>query len=291
MCVSSYVFAILDLQMQDDTASKFYLGGYARFSQEAREFATTAAMASRVAEGFQSELMEDPRVGTKFNELLTEATKELRFVIDIPLHVFEKLASVAQTTPEHLRHLIIQASHTSYHFLWRRVLYPASLYPWRLCRGNVEQNLVNLKAEDEPTEPCTNKIWILLHENYPIGQVRKVVELLGQCSWSSMPAEQQHASVAVLHRWHPGYGMGQLISRALLRQAMRLLPHASKTEKQMSRLVKKMQQLENKNPEKATASHMLVKALVSVATGRKDCVTRVGSPPPLPMYYVKQTVL
>ena len=84
-----------------------------------------------------------------------------------------------------------------------------------------------------------------------------------------MSAEQQHASVALLHRWHQEYGLEQLIPRALLHQAARLLPSESKTDKLLSNICKKMDRLDDKMPRRATGSHMLVKALVAVVKKRQ----------------------
>ena len=227
-----------------------------------------------MSEGFQSELLEDNRVGARFNELLSAASRELKWVIDLPLHIYEKLASVADgSDPRDLKAVVIAAAHVSYHFVWRRVLHPASMYPWKLCRGDIAKNLEDLsELEDPPEEPCTKNLWELLQRGHSPVVLRKVVELLGECPWSSMPAEQQHASVALLHRWHQEYGLEQLISRSLLHQTVRLLPSESKTDKLMSKICKKMDRLDGKMPHRANGSHMLVAALVAVVKKRKDFV-------------------
>ena len=103
-----------------------------------------------------------------------------------------------------------------------------------------------------------------------MAQLRGVIELLGQCPWSTMPAEQQHGSLSLLHRWHPEYGLESLIERSLLHQVVRLLPHESKLDKQMRKLVKQIDKLEKANPEKVSGSHMLVSALAKVARSRKE---------------------
>ena len=231
-----------------------------------------------MAEGFQAELMTDPRVAARHWILWTAATKELKYVVDLPEHVWCKLAQVSDgLSAARLRDMAISGAHVSYHFLWRRVLKPAGALPWRLCRGNVDENLDWLAAQTvEPSEPCTKNLWHLLRNGkVPRSHVKGVVSLLGECSWSSMPTEQQHASVAVLHRWHPEYGLEQLVSRALLHQIVRLLPHRSKEEKQFARLVRKIEKVEARMPQRVTGSHMLVQALVQVAKGRKELPTNM----------------
>ena len=85
-----------------------------------------------------------------------------------------------------------------------------------------------------------------------------------------MPAEQQHASVALLHRWHPDYGVEQLLSQALLHQVVRLLPRPSKLDRQITRVIAKYHKTQANNPLRASGSHMLVQALVRVTKGKKE---------------------
>ena len=218
--------------------------------------------------------MEDNRVGARFGELWSAASKELKWVIDLPRHVFVKIAEgTGGCSPADLQDRVIAAAQVSYHFIWRRVLQPASLYPWRLCRGDIDANLDELAELDSaPDEPCTQHIYELLQEDHPRPQLVEAVQLLGQCPWSSMPAEQQHASVALLHRNHQEYEMPQLICRALLHQAVRLLPHQSKIDKQLARVMKKMAKVQRAVPQRAGGSHMLVKALVAVVRTRQEWV-------------------
>ena len=151
------------------------------------------------------EMMEDSRVATHYGELWDVASRELRGVIDTPEHMWSSIAAVAGCRADELKMKTIEAAHVSYHFLWRRVLEPASELPWRLCRGNIDDNLQELaEMESAPEEPCARNMWHLLRDPlFPRSQLRGVIELLGQCSWSSMPAEQQHGRLSLLHRWHP----------------------------------------------------------------------------------------
>ena len=193
-------------------------------------------------------------------------------MIGLSMSTWKALASVAGCTAVELRDDTIAASHVSYHFLWRRVLEPAGQLPWRLCRGNIESNLRALAAEeDEPEEPCARQFWNLLRRDvpFPMAQLVGTVELLGQISWSSLPAEQQHGSLAALHRWHPEYEMETLVTRALCHQMVRLLPSESHTDRQISKIVRRMKKLEGKVPERAGPQQMLLKAIMAVARGRK----------------------
>ena len=172
----------------------------------------------------------------------------------------------------------IRAAHVSYHFIWRRVLDPASKLPWKLCRGDIAANIQEIiDMATPPDEPVSNNIWELSRKDFPVSQLTMVVDLLGECPWSSLPAEQQHASVSLLHRHHPDYGLEQLVSRALLHQAVRLLPHPSKIEKKIAMCIRKLQKIDDRVPDRVTGSHMLVHALVKVVKGRKDRTVGIGN--------------
>ena len=257
---------------EDASCSKFYLNGYARFHSEARKFACIASVSSRVSESFQAELMSDPRVAANYGALWSAATDELRWIIDLPADTWQALASVAQCSPAEMRDDTIRAAHVSYHFLRRRVLQPASELPWQLVRGDWNENLMALKAlEAPPLEPVSGNMWRLMNEHkWSASQLVGVIELLGQRSWSSLTAEQQHGSLSALHKWHPHYGDERLVARSLLHQMVRLLPSLSKADKEMNKIARAMEKLDRKVPERAGGQHMLVKAIVSVARGRKE---------------------
>ena len=209
-------------------------------------------------------------VGLLYPDLLHTISEELKWVISLPDHIWRSLAEFAGRDPLAVRGDIIHAAHISYHFLWRRVLEPAQGLPWSLCRGNLQQNLEDLAAEDCPDEPVSSQLWMLWHGGYSQDQCVQVVRLLGQVGWTSLPCEQQHGSLAMLKRWHPEYTEATLIARGLMHQACRILPQESTEEKAIAAINRKISKICRAAPERAGGQHMLMKALISVAKGRKE---------------------
>ena len=256
---------------QDPRISKFYLNGYTRFSQEGREFATVAAIYSRVVEAFQGELMEDSRVCLIYPQLWRTIAEELRWVVDLEQPVWESLAAVAQIHWMTLRDSTTHAAHISFHFMWRRVLEPASQLPWKLARGDPMTNLRNMADGDCPEEPMSKSLWVLWHDKtIKKEQLVQVVKLLSEVGWTSLPCEQQHGSLAQLKRYHPDYSVNTLISRGLMHQTARLLPKASAEEKRITAISQRIAKLAKSNPNKIGGSQMLVKAMVAIAKGKKE---------------------
>ena len=129
-----------------------------------------------------------------------------------------------------MKDMCLKAAHVSYHFLWRRVLHPAQGLPWSLCRGDIEDNLEELSKMECPEEPVSKQLWMLMSMKHSMPQLVSVIRLIGEIGWTSLPAEQQHGSLAAIKRWHPDYGLESLLSRGLRLQIARLLPSASKDE-------------------------------------------------------------
>ena len=233
---------------KDKSLSHYYINGFGRLTKDRMGFLITAAMSSRVAEGLQSELMQDNRVAIRYGELWNTMTQELRWLINVDEHIWIKLSGLCDIRTAMLRHECIAAAHRSYHFFYRRVLRPASMHPWSLCRGDLLQNLRELHDGPCPEEPVAQQLWELMDMQWNEEELVATLRLLGQCGWTSLVAEQQHASLAQLKKLHPGYGTDTLVSRALMLQVSRLLPSESRVQKQIKKVIRQMEKLDDKNP-------------------------------------------
>ena len=233
-------------------SSLWYLRGFERLEDpRCRRFIVESAMVSKVAESFQLALMKDARVALRYDDLWKAASEELKHLIGLPDPLWHRLASVCGLPFDLLRHSSICAAQTSYHFLWRRVLRPAAGLPWSLVRGDVEANLLELKDGAQPEDHAAAQIWRLLHDGFPMAQLEMTVALLGQISWSTLVAEQQHGSLACVARWQPEYGVDSLVVRSHVLHISRLLPSVSKSEKDIKKLMVRLERLQNKCPERA----------------------------------------
>ena len=165
----------------------------------------------------------------------------------------------------------IEAAHVAFHFIYRRIFVPAAELPWRLVRGDIAGNLERLASDDCPEEPVSKNMWILMNEKgFNKDQLVATVRMLGEAGWTSLPAEQQHASLAMLHKWHPYYDTKTLVSRSFLLQMYKLLPRESKEERQADRLAHKLQRVLRAAPEKVRGRQMMVGAMISICQGKHD---------------------
>ena len=65
--------------------------------------------------------------------------------------------------------------------------------------------------------------------------------------------EQQHETLAQLHRHHPDYDPDTLTSRAFVFQLRKLLPHVSAEEKKVAKLQQDLEKVLRKNQTKLLA--------------------------------------
>ena len=194
------------------------------------------AFISRVTDGVLAILTEDPRVAVRYDDLVLQICEDLKWLVDLPLPLWDEVALATGVSGEALRASCIRGGHVSLHFFWRRVLAPAGQLPWRLCRGNQWTNLIALSEGPQPEEPCSAKLWQLMKLGHNKHQLLSVVELLSDLNWSTMMVEQQHGTLAQLHRHHPDYAADTLTSRAFVFQLRKLLPHVSAEEKKIAKL-------------------------------------------------------
>ena len=96
------------------------------------------------------------------------------------------------------------------------------------------------------------------------------MRLLQDVGWYTLPAEQQHGSLAQLKRWHPGYEAQMLASRSLLLQIFRLLPKPSAEEKRVAILTRKLNKISTSNSWKTSGRQQFVKGLIAASKKRKD---------------------
>ena len=156
------------------------------------------AFVSRVTDGVLAQLMEDARVAKHHDELVTLLCEDMKWLVDIPIDVWDEVAAAIPESGEDLRASCIEGGHIAFHFFWRRVFAPSDGPPWRLCRDDVWENLEELASGQQPEEPVSAQLWRLMHLKFSKTQLLAALELMSDISWSSMSVEQQHGSMAVL---------------------------------------------------------------------------------------------
>ena len=271
--VAAFLTGITDMVRhikKDKSNSQWFLKGFSRLDATRLEFITICAVVSRVPEAIQAELMHDNRVAMVADSLWDAAAKEVKWVIDVPEGTWTELGGLCNRPASWVKDMAINAAHIAFAFFHRRVLTPAAEYPWCLARGDIASNFRDFAADECPDGPISKHVWLLMHRPFPKGQLIKTVEMLGHVGWTSLPAEQQHASLANLIKWHPDCDTTTFVSRALLLQARKLLPIKTKEEKEADKLSANLQHILRVEPHRITGRHELISSMVPICSGKKD---------------------
>ena len=248
--------------IKEDTGKEgFYLGGFSRLSAEHKTAVAEFAFISRVTDGVLAHMLEDARVARNHDELMETLCDDLKWLVDVPPATWEWIAALTSVAGSELRASCMRGAHISFHFFWRRVLQVAEELPWSLVRGDKFQNLADLAAGPKPDEPTSSQLWELLHMGFSETHLVHALDLMADISWSSLTVEQQHGTLASLHRHHPEYQYETLVTRALVLQVRKLLPSESAAEKQLRLVDRALQKASARNPDKAHGRQALVSSL------------------------------
>ena len=192
-----------------------------------REFTVVCGMASYVADSVLELLLEDPRAGLQLDTWILAAQEYLSWLSEWEPAWWACLARRAlgdQGNGRQLQDKVLQAAFVSMAFMQQEIFVPASQPPWRLGRGDIEDNLKKLGEGPAATESTTWKIQKLVIMGSNMQELVAGVRLLMEASWATSVTEQQHASVQLVQRRHPAYFLPLLLMRAGLHSLRRLLP-------------------------------------------------------------------
>ena len=270
--ITGFLFGLDSLieHILDVEPSKYHISGFGRLQMAERRFLVTVAIVSRVPDAALAELMEDARIARRLDEIVAAIDEEMQWIVNLKPFVWDKLGKLVNQLGPELRHHCISKAHIAIGF-WRwRVADTALSRPWSLARGNIAQNLDDLGQEElSPSDhPVVAKLKHLLDIGYPTDELIAGLKLVQEISWSGMISEQQHASLAVLARFHPEYEKATLVARSTVLQLNRLMPKPTADEKALAKLENKLQQLLQQQPNRVGGRHMYMRSLFEAAEAK-----------------------
>ena len=231
------------------------------------------ALVARPTDSCTRFLMEDSRVCAVLDGIKDTLAEEMEYVSELDEFCFQKLAEVCCLPVGDCKHSVIRRALVSVGFIYFRIVKVAESRPWRLCIGDVNENLAALPCEDEPgDDEVTNQIWHCLQNGWPprsdiLDAVRDWRELL----WDTALTESQHANAASVMRHHPDYGLETCRATSSVLMANKLLPRPTRDEKATNALRAKVSKLKKAQSQKASlGKHAFVKTVFDgVARARK----------------------
>ena len=256
--------------------SDYYIHGFARLDNDALRYAIVAALASNLCDSVLLSMLEDDRLARRVEHIDACMLEEVGWLENLEDIMWERLSNLLADCPSKvLKTQTILSSISSGAYVTWRTLSNLKTYPWRLCSGDVEANLAELEAMDEPpsNDPTTAKIHKLLQLGYNRSVLIEGIRLLGQVHWTTASVEQGHGSAATVHRMHKHYGSNMLSQRAFLHMFDQLVAKEdSKLTQNVLKTQRKMKTAVSKNINNITGRHVFladcqaaVKVLASAA--------------------------
>ena len=263
--------SLVDYILEEKQGSAFYLSGFHRLQDDAKSFLFCCALVSRVSDAVMAELLADGRVLQTIDTLKDVLADEMDCLAQVPSFVYEQLAKYCPLSASDLRAKALNAAHVNAAFLHDRVFSVTEEYPFRLAKGSdtqLAENLESLRASAQPKEQVASQMWELLHMGYSSKKLLGVLQLIRDLEWSTLTAEQAHASAASLAKFHPEYGVETLAARALVVSVNRMMPSKTNVEKELDMHRKHLGRLMDRNPNMITGRQVYVRDLMAVAKRR-----------------------
>ena len=252
--------------------SLYYLGGYQRLQNRARDFVIQCGMISYLPESILTCLLEDSRVARHIDSLKEEVHTELSWLSGMVPFVWERLATCAE---EHgfgsLRTAVLHGAFAAAGFLDQKVFRHAAELPWTLASGNIEENIMQLLSDACPEEPIASKVWTLGTHGFNHTMLAQGLRLLLEVPWGTVAAEQQHASATLMKKHHKELTTETLRLRAFAHSMKHLFPETSSAqEHKLRKTMKRLDKLASKRPQSIGGRQVLLKDLISIAKFRQQ---------------------
>jgi hypothetical protein len=282
-CITRSLLTGLDSVVQrvikDPSQSNWYINGWTKLSSEGRSCIVVTGLSAYPCEAVMRAMMEDPRLFRHKDEWLRLAQEEVEYLDQLSLGTWAFIAQACDYNSQQLRTEVLRAAHTSISFLQFRVFAILDDLPYSLMFGDIQDNLLKLRHGVEPDEPVSGRIWRLLEIGYPKHSIEQALLLAREALFSTKMAEMQHSSTKWIKRFHEDIGREGLQIRAFTHTLRHLLPEPDELQKEIDKLIGRLDRLEGKRPGRVGGSHMFCKDLVELSSRWKARGRQVRAKP------------
>ena len=231
-----------------------------------------ACLVGYVAEPLLVDLMKDDRAVPKMDKLVKILDTQTNKIFEMSGFAWKRFYSTTPELVEGWEDVCQLARRCTLSFvagLRVRVLDRMKALPWSLLRGDRLDNLRKLLAGPRPTERCSFCIYQLVRRfNFPLERILPALKLLEQIGWTTNIAEQCHASVAMMKRYHPEASHENLVVRATV-WMMNRCQTKSKLEREYSKVDREARALDRRQPHKLSGYDLHVSEVFAAERVRR----------------------
>ena len=196
---------LFDHMRRQGVLTEFEVGGVAKMQQRELRWCLSVGLAATLPDAFLQRLLADSRLSMHRHAVALEVQAAFDFLEQLPAEAWRLLAAPYSLAAAELRDAAIKASWTALAYLEWRVFAVLGSPPWNFLEDGPEQAVKSLEGlSSPPEEQVCHKAWQLLHLGHPTKDVQQALGLLHATSWTSAFTEKQHASTAVVKKFHQG---------------------------------------------------------------------------------------
>ena len=253
-------------------ATKYYLKGIRRLTPALKLWLAIIAMASWPCDAALCSLLDDDRILLRFDQITTDISDEMRFLTLVSEDVWRWLLHLtgdSNLSVAKLRSDCLEPAHVAASFMYDRFLRLPRKNPFALAVGDLNKNMDALaRAPPVKDSEVASKIQTLLQLGaHPREKVRRALVLVQSLNWTSVCAEQLHAILTTLQRFHHRYGKETMATRCFL-IAISPLVYRFTADLFEQHLRAKIAKLSRKRPENITGKCEFVRTAMLAMNGQ-----------------------
>ena len=246
---------------QSPDTSEYYIHGFGQLDDETLKYAVVAALSSNVSDAVLVELLEDDRLSRHVAAIERGLQEECQWIANVTWFTWSRLSGLLSgLSAKALRSDCCLAASISAAYFTRKCLQVARCFPWRLCVGNIADNLDQLASQSQcpSADATTQKIHQLLRIGYSRRALSEGVSLFRDVHWTTNNIEQGHGSAATIVRAHKQYGRNMLSQRSFIHMMRFMFPNAESVGAGRSRSDARLECLMGMQPQKITGRHVFL---------------------------------
>ena len=165
---------------KDKATSDYHIHGYAEFTADAKLYSTVAGMVCNIPDALLLELLEDSRLAERVDAAKAAVDEDMAWLQRVPTWTWDRLAALVDgVTGPSLRSKCLMVSQAILALIKYRVWDEVDSMPWLICRGNIAQNIADLRDGPDASEHTTIKIQQLARFGYKMVALVDGVDRLG----------------------------------------------------------------------------------------------------------------
>ena len=197
--------------------SDFEVSGVDKMQGAELRWCLLVGLAATIPDVFLKLMLSDSRLSLHRQRVALEVQDAFDYLEELPADTWRLLAMPYGMPAATLRDSAIRSGWIALAYLEWRVFSVLCDLPWSLLEDSPSDALRLLQQMDAPPgEAVADSVWKLLHMGHSVNDLQHALQLLHCVSWTSAFTEKQHASTAVVKKFHSELSYDIMAGRAYM---------------------------------------------------------------------------